>query len=72
MTTNMNKPCRFCGNLHGPLCPQVKEVEYNPDGTVKRVVFRNWNAPPMPFPSPINPLIPFQGDKPYTTCRIEC
>lgn len=32
--------CRYCGNYHGPLCPDVKAIEYHPNGTVKRVEFK--------------------------------
>lgn len=31
--------CQFCGQSHGLRCPEVKAVEYNPDGTVKRVEY---------------------------------
>jgi hypothetical protein len=32
--------CRWCGRWHGPVCPRVQAIEYHPDGTVKRVEFR--------------------------------
>lgn len=34
--------CRYCGKWHtgNGMCPQVKEIEYHPNGTVKRVVLR--------------------------------
>lgn len=33
--------CRWCGMVHGPLCPVVKAIEYQSDGiTVKRVEFK--------------------------------
>ena len=32
--------CRWCGHIHGDLCPSVKALEYHEDGTtVKRVEF---------------------------------
>ena len=31
--------CRYCGHIHGDLCPQVKALEYNADGSVRRVEF---------------------------------
>ena len=32
--------CRWCGMIHGPMCPSVKAIEYHADGvTVKRVEF---------------------------------
>lgn len=33
--------CRWCGKYHGTLCPDVKAIEYHPDGTVKRVEFKS-------------------------------
>ena len=31
--------CGHCGNFHQGTCPRIKEIEYWPDGTVKRVVY---------------------------------
>lgn len=39
-TTNGRRPCHYCGLHHETLCPRIVEVEYHPDGTVKRVVLR--------------------------------
>ena len=40
--------CRWCGNLHGPQCPNVRAIEFYQDGvTVKRVEFHP--------PAPVNP-----------------
>lgn len=35
-----NTPCQHCGLMHGKLCPSVKAYEYHPDGSLKRVEFR--------------------------------
>lgn len=37
--------CRHCSTqftavMHGGPCPRVAEIEYHPDGTVKRIVYR--------------------------------
>ncbi len=42
MGSSAPKPdvCPFCGSMphkHVGLCPQVRAVEYHPDGTIKRV-----------------------------------
>lgn len=29
--------CPYCGLYHDAICPRVKAIEYNPDGTIKRV-----------------------------------
>jgi len=29
--------CGHCGNFHQGACPRVKEIEYWPNGTIKRV-----------------------------------
>ena len=39
MTLEKAVPCRWCGHIHGDLCPQVKAYEFHPDGVVKRVEF---------------------------------
>lgn len=31
--------CRYCGHLHGDLCPHVKAFDYDENGNVKRVEF---------------------------------
>lgn len=30
-------PCPHCGGYHSTTCHRVRVIEYNPDGTVKRV-----------------------------------
>lgn len=40
MTLDPRMACRFCGNYHGGLCPNVKAYTYSEDGsTVVRVEF---------------------------------
>lgn len=31
--------CEFCDGYHLKPCPAVREVEYHPDGSLKRVVY---------------------------------
>lgn len=31
--------CPHCGMIHQATCPRIKAIEYNQDGTVKRVEF---------------------------------
>jgi hypothetical protein len=45
--SSMDSGCPYCSNpsaghivIHSGICPKVKEIEYNPDGTVKRIVFK--------------------------------
>ena len=47
-TASLQEVCRWCGSLHGHLCPAVKALEYYPDGTVKRVEF----VGPLPVSQP--------------------
>jgi hypothetical protein len=47
--------CRWCGKHHGPICPDVKAIEFNPDGTVRRVEFKtavDYHQLPVSVPSP--------------------
>lgn len=30
--------CRYCGNIHTGLCPLIKEIEYYPNGAIKKVI----------------------------------
>jgi hypothetical protein len=38
--------CGHCGMYHGPQCPNVKKIEYNPDGTLKSV---EYHQPPAQY-----------------------
>ena len=40
--TLIRQGCAFCGNEMGHLgmCPKVREIEYHPNGTIKRVVMK--------------------------------
>lgn len=68
--------CRWCGRMHGPLCPSVKAIEFEADGvTVKRVEFfcPNDYAPvgmqPMPMPAPWTGLgVLSDRAAPYSVC----
>lgn len=60
--TEWASACPHCGNWHTGVCPRVKSVEYNPDGTVRRVEYHDpatpqtgsWFTPcpwwPLPHP----------------------
>jgi hypothetical protein len=41
--------CPHCGMIHQTTCPRVKAIEYNPDGTVRRIEF---HAPAAPIVQP--------------------
>ena len=57
--------CQWCGcGPHIGKCPEVKSMEYHPDGTIKRVEFFSWadKCPPaMPtyptYPIPQGPWV---------------
>ena len=40
MNTNI---CPHCGNIHAIKCPLIKAIEYNQDGTIKRLEFYSQN-----------------------------
>jgi hypothetical protein len=63
--------CRWCGLIHGPKCPKVKAIEYQPDGaTVKRVEFfspqEEYLVAPM-CPSSPGTYEPWWRGVPYVT-----
>lgn len=60
-TTSSWTSCYWCGLIHvgGGICPRVREIEYYPNGTVKRVEFHPQMpiVPPMTiFSTPPQPL----------------
>lgn len=61
--------CQFCGGSHGLRCPEVKAVEYDAEGKVKRVEYltpadRYFPMPSWPTtgPAPSYPSYPIVGD----------
>ena len=55
--------CRYCGHFHGVRCPEVKAIEYFPDGTVKRVEYVTptdlmpiFSSSPLPILPPWEPM----------------
>jgi len=40
--------CPYCGLYHGSgmVCPRIKEIEYYPDGRIKKVVLREERESP--------------------------
>lgn len=55
----MPQQCRWCGVMHGPLCPQVKAIEFDETGLiVRRVEFHG--------PQPWNPNFLLTGDPKFT------
>lgn len=60
--------CPYCGKLHDARCPDVKAIEYNADGTVKRVEFFSHNdyAPRIgPDPFALPPVQPAPSWPPF-------
>lgn len=39
MNITTSSACRWCGKEHGPRCPEIKAIEFHPDGAVKRVEY---------------------------------
>lgn len=46
-TATMPAGCAYCNGIHMAVCPRIAEIEYHPDGTVKRVVLRERQWAPM-------------------------
>lgn len=46
--------CPYCGFSHQGVCPRVEEMEYHPDGTLKRVKFR---LVAHPLPTKVEDLV---------------
>jgi hypothetical protein len=61
ITTNGYQPCAHCGVYHSGRCPQVKAIEYYPNGNIKRIEFigpGDYLAPlgvPLPPSDPLSP-----------------
>jgi hypothetical protein len=54
--------CQWCGcGPHIGKCPEVKSLEYNADGTIKRIEFFSWadKCPPMSVPAAPMPMQPW-------------
>ncbi len=32
--------CKYCGKYHCSTCPRIESIEYYPNGTVKKIVFK--------------------------------
>ena len=60
--------CSYCGYYHEGTCPRVEELEYYPDGALKRVRLRP--EPASPFPLPTEPSVP--DDQVGHTCGVDC
>ena len=56
-------PCSYCGNIHATICPRIQEIEYHPDGRVKRVVFFPYllNIPLQSSPNALPNEYPWQS-----------
>jgi hypothetical protein len=49
-STNFAGPsCRYCGAWHTGTCPRIEEIDYYPDGSIKRVKLRD----PYSFAEPV-------------------
>ena len=43
--TEYTQRCRYCGACHVEvMCPRIAEIEYHPNGTVKRVRLYGWET----------------------------
>jgi hypothetical protein len=71
----MTDKCQYCGLIHEAKCPNVKAIEYHPDGTVKRVEFfaPNDYGPKLAGwdPNVFPPLISFAQDVPMRWSSTE-
>jgi len=38
--TAVDESCSYCGSYHMGVCPRIEEIEYYPNGSVKRVKLR--------------------------------
>lgn len=70
-TTTTTTPCPYCGiSGHTGRCPEVKSMEYHPDGTVKRVEFfspTDKYVPLMPVYPSYPPQWPYYPSQPWIT-----
>jgi hypothetical protein len=61
--------CQWCEKDHGLICPEIKAIEYHPDGMVKRVEFMTFADKMYPFlvpqPLPVYPSQPPIPTYPY-------
>jgi hypothetical protein len=39
-TTITVTSCAYCGTVHNTICHRIQEIEYHPNGSIKRVVLR--------------------------------
>ena len=64
-TTYAQVLCPYCGAYHEGMCPRVEELEYYPDGTLKRVRLRQ---EPAQVEVAVSPVRPEAGH----TCGVDC
>ncbi len=64
MSSAMPDPfkCQWCGGFHQTKCPMVKAIEYNQDGTTKRVEFYAPNDYPKLDATSLSPPVYGRGD----------
>jgi hypothetical protein len=55
--------CPHCGMLHQTTCGRIKAIEYNPDGSTKRIEFH----PPLPITTVSPPPLRVILDGPANT-----
>ena len=58
-TTVTIQTCPYCGLSHTNVCWKIQEIEYHPDGSVKRVRFYDYASPVQYIPY-IPPNLPWQ------------
>ena len=39
------KECPYCGLNHTGRCPQIRSIEYYPNGTIKKIEYENGQTP---------------------------
>lgn len=53
-TSSATPQCQHCGRVHLSRCPDIKAIEYHPDGSIKRVeYFAPHDYIPVTTPNPI-------------------
>lgn len=47
--TNVLETCPYCGICHTGRCPQLRSIEYYPNGTIKKITYENGQPEPPPI-----------------------
>ena len=73
-TTNayINVGCSYCGYIHNGTCPRIEEIEYYPDGIVKKVKFKQETPiqiEPNECPNIVTVTYPYETGR---ICGVDC